>query len=205
MKGGILEILPLDPFADIFNDEISFFYGFIFLIVPLIFLVGIIRLRTKSGRDKYIKNFFEPSAEQKIRDYSTFKTFLYASVVMLSICMIINLLLQLTLADSTDPTSGGSTNSTKTNLPQDFYNSYNIIYAITDSFTFAQIFFTLILVYSVNSFLPSLFITDLKYSFAKQCSMIAFNKEDVTEKAKYNFPLSIKTPSGPNGLFPTLT
>ena len=35
LKGGILEILPLDPFADIFNDEISFFLWIYFFNSPI--------------------------------------------------------------------------------------------------------------------------------------------------------------------------
>jgi hypothetical protein len=183
-------------------------YPYLFLLfIPLYTFFQVVSLRNNKVRDEYIQENFKPpieNIEKRFKDYSTFKVFIYSSSIILSILIVINFLYpalinfnNTTKVNSTNTTNIISAVITKTNFNNTKANSDNSknIYSnfigndeiniFKDSIIFLQLFFTIILMLSIISIFPSLFLTDFKLSIAKQYCNIALKKNDEIEKAKY--------------------
>jgi hypothetical protein len=147
----------------------------IFIIFSLIALKRIMSIRTKNQQERYLENIFKSSSlEQEIKKYHNAKSRIFYSVIILSIIIFI-ILLQSSLFNTN--------NSISIHHISIFTN--NIILMFKESTTIAQIFFIFILVDSLFELIPSLFIKDFKFFFAKQCSKIAMHKNDEVEKISY--------------------
>ena len=132
--------IKLDEFQNLnywFNvsttNKLIVIFSYISLLIIIALFIALtyfINLRSTKARENFFENFFQPSAEKKIKGYSRVKIILFASIIILFTFLVIDSFS--IFSDSTNKTNTNPSNTTRT---LSFYNKNKFCQYNTNNFS----------------------------------------------------------------------